>query len=306
MRQVFPVLLCVCLAFVGVAVVQAQCCPGGCGPQDTCQPPKVEQGTAVEGPALDVIKGVIKTRPLRTIIKKEIHKFVPQPQPAPVPPAPVVPPAAPDTNDGTYRGTYRLYHTDNGTLILTPIVPDVTPDVCNKVGDFHGGPGPRPGPGPMPHPPTPYGGGYGHGYGWHRPYFNPLPYIVGPVINYATQPRMVPNPVTGQMEYRSPGRWTQTADGAWAYMPMAVWPLGSSKDAETCGATLEVPVIAVFAGPVHKAIHAIREAHPVRRVVGSVAKLLKHKPVRTAAAAVVEKHPVRSLLGRLFHRHGSR
>ena len=75
------------------------------------------------------------------------------------------------------------------------------------------------------HGPEPFHGGYGgyHG-GWGVP-VNPWNFVAPLVVDYATQPRYVVNPVTGQQELRGPGRWVTNADGSILYMPLPAWPL---------------------------------------------------------------------------------
>ena len=185
MRRIILVLLCVFLCCMGVAMVQAQCCPqgGSCCPQDNvCQPPKVEQGTPVEGPLTDTIKAVIKTKPLRTIIKKEVHKLVPQPKPAPVPPAacPCSPPAC--------------------SPAATSQQPPAAPPFGGG-GGFHGGPGPMPFHGG--------GGGDFHGGGFHGGIPWVVPFVAPLIIDALVPPYTAP-----------PGyQWTRNQWNQWTLVP---------------------------------------------------------------------------------------
>ena len=115
-----------------------------------------------------------------------------------------------------------------------------------SAGDVHG-PQPhfdaRPGPGPGPHLEPHYGGGGFHGF------YPPIPLVV----NYATQPRYVPNPVTGQMEMHTPGRWTTAADNSVYWQALPIWPLGDAK-----------PSVPAVAGP----IKAIISKRPIRAILG--------------------------------------
>jgi hypothetical protein len=160
----------------------------------------------------------------------------------------------------------------------------------------HHGPGPMPGPMPGPRPGPMPGPHFdqGHHYGWGRPspYFNIAPYIVGPVINYATQPRMVQNPMTGQMELLTPGRWQQTAQGVWAYVNLPVWPLGSSVESAA----------ADVAGPVaHRVIGVLSKIKPIQRIANLIKAVRGHKPLRSFFQ---ERKPVRKVIGRVIHRKG--
>ena len=68
-----------------------------------------------------------------------------------------------------------------------------------------------------------------HG-GW-----NPLPYVIPYVAPNVNGQRYVPNPVTGQMELRGPGRWDQHSDGSWSYDPLPFWPPGSARPSRRAG-----------------------------------------------------------------------
>jgi hypothetical protein len=60
-----------------------------------------------------------------------------------------------------------------------------------------------------------------------QPHFevNPWNFAAPIITNFATAPRYVTNPATGQMELRTPGQWVQPAPGQWAWNALPVWPL---------------------------------------------------------------------------------
>ena len=87
-------------------------------------------------------------------------------------------------------------------------------------GDFHGG--------------DFHGGGF-HGGDWHGDYapgphydVNPWNFVAPIIANFATAPRYVTTPATGQMELRAPGQWVQPAPGQWAWNALPVWPLSKA------------------------------------------------------------------------------
>ncbi len=70
-------------------------------------------------------------------------------------------------------------------------------------------------------------------HGYPQPYVNPFQYIAPLVVNFATAPRMVVNPLTGQPQLMSPGQWILVNAGTpaqtYTWQPLPVWPLGSEK-----------------------------------------------------------------------------
>ncbi len=145
-----------------------------------------------------------------------------------------------------------------------PVAKMVT-DGPNFGGPPHGGPGPMPGPhmGPMPGPH--FGGGDFHGDGgWHgggwNNWFNPLPFVAPLVINYATQPRMVINPITGQSQLMSPGQWilvnAGTPQQTYTWQPLPAWPLLSKPIAKPVAQPVTLP-------------------HPIKRIRGIFARLFR-------------------------------
>ena len=99
-------------------------------------------------------------------------------------------------------------------------------------------------PAPQPHfePPHDWHGdhhdGDFHG-GWHgypQPYVNPFKYIAPLVVNFATAPLMVVNPLTGQAQMMTPGQWVLVNAGTpaqtYTWQPLPIWPL-SKKVGDT-------------------------------------------------------------------------
>ncbi len=124
-------------------------------------------------------------------------------------------------------------------------------------GDFRGGGfgGFRPGPMPGPH----YGG-YGGGY-------DPFRFVAPAILNYATAPRIISNPLTGQPQLMTPGYWASAPVGSavpYIWQNTAVWPLtGSAKPTlEATGdkqsATLPRP------------IKFFKAKKPVRKLIGKI------------------------------------
>jgi hypothetical protein len=70
--------------------------------------------------------------------------------------------------------------------------------------------------------------------------FGILPYVM-PLLN---GPRYVPNPINGQMELHTPGRWNQHPDGSLSWDNLPVWPLtGGAETAASDGEQAQaVPV----------------------------------------------------------------
>jgi hypothetical protein len=180
---------------------------------------------------------------------------------------PAIPPAAPVTACGPAA-------TGEVSVPVTAIV--VPRRRLLAPGPFHGGPAPFHG------GPEPFHGGYGYGGGYHVPWG--VPYVapfVAPIINYATAPRMVTNPLTGQTEMMNPGQWVAAAPGSavpYVWQSLPIWPLGAVAT-ETTTANLGADT-----------------------AVGVASFFKTHKPVRHAIAAVLEKKPLRHLLARIFHR----
>ena len=105
----------------------------------------------------------------------------------------------------------------------------VVGDMPHGGGDFHGAPGPH-----FDHPDFDHGF---HGGGFYpQPYINPWNFVAPVVVNIATAPRMVVNPLTAQPQLMTPGYWQPVNAGTpqqtYTWVPTAVWPLvGSAKPA---------------------------------------------------------------------------
>ena len=118
--------------------------------------------------------------------------------------------------------------------------------------------GPHGGPGPQPfHGGGDFHGGYG---GWHGDYApgphyqpNPWNFVVPVITNFATAPRYVTNPATGQAELRPPGQWVQPAPGQWAWQALPMWPLLG----KTAPRVLTTPIPAIPRLP-HPVIRCIK------------------------------------------------
>ena len=219
------ILIALCVLFVSAPCYSASCCSGGvCQPAvKVCAPAVVEQGTvSVEATAI-----VERPQPIRHLIHRIIHG-----KPVAVVEAVPAAPAA------------------------------CAPAVCDpaKLPDIQGPmPGPHPGPGPQPF----HGGGYGGGYGgFYRPYVNPFNYIAPIVVNYSTEPRMIPNPLNGGIpQMMTPGYW-QAQPGAmppYAWVTLPMWPLLGSKADAAATEAANVEAIPV--------VHFFREHKPVRHLI---------------------------------------
>jgi hypothetical protein len=106
--------------------------------------------------------------------------------------------------------------------------------------------GPRPGPGPMPFN-RGYGWGYGYGGGWRSPiYVNPFNYVAPLVVDFATAPRSIVNPLTGQPQMMSPGQWqvvnAGTPQQTYTWQSLPAWPLLGST-ATTSATDAASPVV---------------------------------------------------------------
>ena len=136
-------------------------------------------------------------------------------------------------------------------LLLLPAVclaqaPEAcTPNACGPVQAIPPLPQPHFQPAPQPHfePPHDWHGdhhdGDFHG-GWHGDYapgphydVNPWNFVAPIITNFATAPRMVVNPLTGQPQLMSPGQWILVNAGTpaqtYTWQPLPVWPLGNEK-----------------------------------------------------------------------------
>ena len=133
---------------------------------------------------------------------------------------------------------------------------------------FHGGPGPGPQPfhggdqgfhgGGWDHGGPHWGGGWGGG--WQQP-FNPIPWIAPVIENYATAPRSILNPMTGQYAVMTPGYWRATPPGSsvpYIWTPTAIWPITGATAAS--GAT-QGPMIDRFRQ---------RKHHPIKTIIGGL------------------------------------
>jgi hypothetical protein len=249
---VLSIVLLFCSLAVPCSGAGCACAGGACAvPPTTTQTVEVEVSAVVDLP-----------HPMRWLW----HRLIRQPIVAPVAPvvAPaVVPDVAPAFDGKTYGGTYKLYHAKNGTIILTPTLPE-----DKKVGDFHGGHG---GPGPQPF----HGGGDFHGGGfrqggyggYHGGWGNPWNYVAPLVINYATEPRPVMNPMTGQTEMLPPGQWVANPPGSpvpFVYVRSMAWNLLGA----TAGQDTEGPIINAVVRPIKKII----EVKPVRSLIGRIVR----------------------------------
>jgi hypothetical protein len=139
------------------------------------------------------------------------------------------------------------------------------------------GPGPHVGPGPGPMPfnhggPDIHGGGFGprpdfYRGGGYQPYVNPFN-IVGPVIDYGLRgPRLMQNPITGQMEYMSPGSWVQVNVGtpaqswAWVASPTGTWLTASTQPRVDTSPIPKIPEL----------------PHPIKRIKGLFGRIFHRR-----------------------------
>jgi hypothetical protein len=98
-------------------------------------------------------------------------------------------------------------------------------------GDFHGGQGQG------------FHGDF-HGGGFYPQPINPWNFVAPIVVNIATAPRAVTNPMTGVPQMMSPGQWVAvnagTAAATYTWQPLPAWPLMAA--AETKKTVLAKPV----------------------------------------------------------------
>jgi hypothetical protein len=151
-----------------------------------------------------------------------------------------------------YAGRHRRALSRHLLAVTVPAVAAPGADFVHPGPEpFHPGPEPfHPGPQPFPH-------GYGWNGGWHA---NPWNWVAPVITDIATAPRYVQNPVTGQMELRTPGAW-QTVNGTLAWVPMPVWPLAAAKVGEAAPAAPPVDRHKLFNGTLLKLL----PFHPFRK-----------------------------------------
>jgi hypothetical protein len=122
---------------------------------------------------------------------------------------------------------------------------------------------------PTPHfQPGPHGDFHdgGHGdfhqdfHGGFDPHFQPSPWnwLAPVIVNFATAPRMIVNPATGQAELRMPGQWVLVNAGTpsqtYTWQAMAMWPLEAAKP---------TPAVAL--------------PHPIRTIRGKIRRFISGK-----------------------------